>query len=53
MNWRFWKKEQTKDETEISITIANLSSSQQIYVKAQTSDKAFDLYNKLKKEESK
>jgi hypothetical protein len=49
VNLKFWKKP-VSDETEISVTEATLKGSKHVYVKAQTTDKAYDLYQKLAKE---
>lgn len=54
MKLKFWKKDdKSKDETVIQVTISNLVSgttghSTDIYVKSQTSEKALDLFDKLK-----
>ena len=49
MKLQFWKKDDSKkDETTIKITTA--PGSKEIYVCAQSSEKALDLYQKLKKE---
>jgi len=49
MNWKFWKKDDSeKDETTIKVTTA--PGSKEIYVCAQTSEKALTLYKKLEKQ---
>ena len=50
MTWKFWKKKPS-DETEISVTDATLQTQKSIYVKAQTADKALELYEKLREKE--
>jgi hypothetical protein len=54
LNWKFWKKEDTKDETVIEVkdVLATTSTGidKSIYVKAQSPEKALDLYHKLKEE---
>lgn len=48
MKWKFWEKP-AEDQTEISIT-AKEGGINQIYVKAQTSEKALELFKKLREE---
>jgi hypothetical protein len=49
MIWKFWKKEEN-DETTIKVTKFHLGT--EIYVNAQSSKKALDLYNKIKEKVS-
>jgi len=51
MNWKFWKKDDEKDETTIKVTTTTGGTGKEIYVCAQTSDKAIELYDKLKERE--
>jgi len=44
---KFWRKKSKSDETEISITKADLKSQKSFYVKAQTSEKAMEIIRKL------
>lgn len=49
MGWKFWKKEKPKeDDTVIIVTTG--PGSKQLYVAAKSSDKALEIYNKLKDE---
>jgi len=50
MKWKFWKKNSDKDETSIQVTVATPGAHHQIYISAQTSEKALELYKKLKEE---
>ena len=50
MTWKFWKRKPS-DETTISVTESNMKHHKEIYVKAQTADKAFTLYEQLKEKE--
>ena len=47
MRWRFWKKPST-DETILEIHEGSLTSTRTLYVKAQSSDKALELMEKLR-----
>jgi len=49
MNLKFWKRKQKTDETIIQIQ-AHDGGVKEIYVKAQTSDKALELFKKLRDE---
>jgi len=54
MDWKFWKKkDEEKDETTIKVTtgVGPGTVTKEIYVNAQTEEKAFKLYKKLKKGE--
>ena len=56
MNWKFWKKlDSQKDETELSFkretSTGGTAATEFYYVKAQTSEKALDLYEKLREKE--
>ncbi len=57
MKWKFWKREQAKDETVLQIVDAisttSLSTHKDYYVKAQTSEKALELIKKLREENTK
>lgn len=54
MKWKFWKKSEEKDETTIRVTDATAipasAHTREIYVNAQTSEKALELYEKLRDE---
>jgi len=54
MNWKFWKKDSdSKDETVLQVTdtvsTSGLYHHLDIYVKAQTNEKALNLFDELKK----
>ena len=53
MKLKFWQKDNEKDETTIKVTtgVGPGAVNTEIYVNAQTSEKALELYKKLKKEE--
>lgn len=53
MNWKFWKKAKDTDETTIKVTTGAGTISTEIYVCAQTSDKALELYRELDGKEKK
>lgn len=54
MNLKFWERFQKKsDETIISVIEAESSKTRQIYVSAQTSEKALGLYEKLRETSNK
>lgn len=51
MKWKFWKKnEDDNDTTTIQVSTSTGGTGRAIYIHAQTSDKALDLYKKLKEE---
>ena len=52
MNWKFWKKgdDEQKDETTIKVSTGVPALRTEIYVCAQTADKAYELYKKLREE---
>lgn len=49
MNWKFWQRKEETDKTEITVSESRPALTRQIYVSAQTSEKAYELYKKLKK----
>lgn len=57
MNWKFWQKKQVTDETEIRVSNASatysggLGINTEVYVRAQSTEKALELYDKLKRRE--
>ena len=54
MGWKFWQRDKEKtDGTIIDVVEAKPAQTRRIYVSAQTSDKAYKLYKKLKKEKDK
>jgi len=56
LKWKFWQKDASKDETVIQVTntvaTGGTGSHKDIYVKAQTSQKALELYDELEKREN-
>jgi len=57
MKLRFWQKDATKDETIIEVKDISSTNSifidSTIYVKAQTNEKALELYDKLEERKKK
>lgn len=53
MKLRFWKKSDSSDDEATVIKVTKgLAGNREIYVSAQTPEKALELYHELKKEET-
>jgi len=51
MKWRFWKRQST-DKTILQVSESTLTSGKVVYVEAQSSEKALELMEKLRKAKS-